>query len=150
MLQVRRLLPLCASNFKCITSVRNVINKNRFSTRNKTEQNTDDSPVRYSSTPAFKYKAKVSRTGVEHERLWYEPYVCLVSIAAFLIYFCILREENDIDKEFSKSLYSRIEGLEEAQLKLTLKYNEEHGLETIDIRKRLEEIEKEKQMKQLS
>ncbi|KAF7286854.1 hypothetical protein GWI33_003908 [Rhynchophorus ferrugineus] len=57
----------------------------------------------------------------------------------------VIDYENDIDKELSRSLYSRIDGLEEQQLKISLKFNEERGLDTTDIRSRLKEIETEKQ-----
>lgn len=66
----------------------------------------------------------------------------------FLVYFTILREENDIDMELNKSLYSRIEGLEEYQLQVTLKHHEAEGLETDSIRKRLKEVEEMKTQSQ--
>lgn len=56
----------------------------------------------------------------------------------------MLREENDIDKELGRSLYSRIEGLEEVQLKMSLQYNLDNGLDTTAIVQRLQEIEVEK------
>lgn len=71
----------------------------------------------------------------------------ITSISIFLIYFCILREENDVDEELKMSLYSRIPGLEEHQLYAVLKYNEERGLDTKDIINRLQEIEAEKNKK---
>ncbi|XP_028155552.1 uncharacterized protein LOC114349395 [Diabrotica virgifera virgifera] len=108
----------------------------------------NDRPVKFSASPASHYKAQSSRTGVHYEsRLWYEPYVIIASISVFLIYFTILREENDIDEELSRSLYSRIEGLEEFQLRESLKYNKEHGKDTTDILKRLAELENEKREK---
>ncbi|KAJ8931252.1 hypothetical protein NQ314_015856 [Rhamnusium bicolor] len=90
------------------------------------------------------YKAKTTRTGVIEPRLWYEPYILIASISVFLLYFTVIREENDIDEELQISLYSRIAGLEEHQLRASLEYNRHHGLETEGIIKRLKEIEKEK------
>lgn len=115
-------------------------------TKSKPENIFPDEPIKYSVSPASKYKAKFSRTGVTEPRLWYEPYVLLTSISVFLIYFTVLREENDIDQELSTSLYSRIAGLEEHQLKLSLQYNQQNGLDTEAIINRLKEIEKEKQL----
>lgn len=115
------------------------------------ETNTEnDKPISYTKSPASRWQAKSSRMGTDSERLWYEPYVTLGSIAVFMIYFCILREENDIDKEFDKTLYQRIRGLEEKQLWLSLQYNEEHGLDTTDIKKRLKEIQKKHQTQNTS
>lgn len=104
-----------------------------------------DAPVKFSSTAARQWKAKSTRVGYERSRLWYEPYVILGSISIFLIYFGILREENDVDEELKRSLYTRIQGLEEHQLRVSLDYNREHNLDTTAIVKRLEELEKEKQ-----
>ncbi|KAL1494140.1 hypothetical protein ABEB36_009786 [Hypothenemus hampei] len=116
------------------------------STTSKQEQiDSNDIPVKFSASKAKTYKAKYSRQGTEDERLWYEPPVLLVSLAIFLLYFCVFREENDIDRELDRSLYSRIDGLEEAQLRMSLKYNLENGLDTTDIVKRLQEIDREKQ-----
>lgn len=101
-------------------------------------------PIKFSTSPAAKWKASISRSGERVPRLWYEPYVVLASLGAFMVYFMILREENDIDQELSRSLYSRIEGLEEQQLRLSLEYNKEHGLGVSDIESRLTEIREEK------
>lgn len=106
-----------------------------------------DLPIKFSQSPAKSYKASVTRSGVEEPRLWYEPFVILGSLTIFLIYFCVLREENDIDKELSRSLYSRIEGLEEVQLRMSLRYNLDNGLDTTAIIQRLQEIEEEKNRK---
>lgn len=65
-----------------------------------------------------------------------------------MIYFTMLREENDYDLELTRTLYSRIEGLEEQQLREVLDYNDARGLETADILKRLNELEGEKLDKQ--
>lgn len=111
----------------------------------KSEEQEDDTPIKYTSSRAANFKASTSRHGaVEEDRLWYEPYVLLASLAVFLIYFTIIREENDVDKELGRSLYSRVDGLEEVQLRASLRYNIENGKDTQDIEKRLKEIEQEK------
>ncbi|KAK5641586.1 hypothetical protein RI129_010133 [Pyrocoelia pectoralis] len=118
------------------------------STKPPSEVNEDlNRPIRYSQSPANKWKAQYSREGGVNTRLWYEPYVILLSIAVFMIYFCILREESDIDRHFDQTLYDHLEGLEEHQLKISLKYNEEHGLDCKAIKTRLEEITKENKQK---
>lgn len=62
------------------------------------------------------------------------------SIAIFLIYFCILREENDVDEKLSMSLYDRIDGLEEHQLEASIQYNRANGLSTLELENRLKEL----------
>ena len=68
-----------------------------------------------------------------------------LSCSAILIWFCVLREENDIDKKLGRSLYDQVDGLERVQIELCLKYNKEHGLETAALQKRLDELIKESQ-----
>ncbi|GBP39875.1 hypothetical protein EVAR_29105_1 [Eumeta japonica] len=51
--------------------------------------------------------------------------------------------ENDIDQEFTKTLYERIDGLEKEQLLISYRFNKEHGKSVEDIEKRLKEIEDE-------
>lgn len=72
---------------------------------------------------------------------WYQPYSVVGSVAIFLIYFCILREESDVDLEFDKTLYDRIKGMEKQQLLQSYRFNKEQGLSVADIEKRLQEIE---------
>lgn len=106
-----------------------------------------NTPIKFSTSPAAKWRAKTSRSGEKEPRLWFEPYVILGSLAVFMFYFFILREESDIDEEFGRTLYSRIEGLEEQQLRLSLEYNKERGLSSGQIENRLQEIQKEETLK---
>lgn len=63
----------------------------------------------------------------------------------FLIYFCILREENDIDEKLEGSLYDHVEGLEETQLILSYNFNKEHGMPTEALEKRIAELKEQKE-----
>jgi len=58
-----------------------------------------------------------------------------------MLYFCVLREENDVDEELGKSLYERIPGLEKAQLHAAYTYNSMHGQDTSAITARLQELQ---------
>ena len=104
-----------------------------------------DKPVQYSTSKAASWKASTSRSGEEfHDSPWYQPYVISGSLSVFLVYFCILREENDMDEELGKSLYDRIEGLEERQLELIYDFNEQHGHDNTAVIARLNELRKDK------
>ena len=72
---------------------------------------------------------------------WYQPFSISLSLGAILIWFCVLREENDVDKELGKSLYDRVEGLEKKQLQLALQQSQYSGNDTEAIRKRLAEMD---------
>lgn len=59
----------------------------------------------------------------------------------FLVYFCVLREENEVDTKLRMTLYDHIEGLEEKQLEISL----EHTTDKTAIIERLEELRAAKQ-----
>jgi hypothetical protein len=101
-----------------------------------------EKPVQYSKSKAATWKAQYTRTGGHQDYPWFQTYVVSASLSVFLLYFCVFREENDIDEELRKSLYDRIEGLEERQLRAVLQYNLEHGHDTSAIVARLEDLKK--------
>lgn len=116
------------------------------STCNNSKQSTEDPnvPLPFSKSKAASWSAKSSfsgREGVSDDTPWYQPLSISASIAAILIWFCILREENDVDIELGKSLYDRVDGMEKKQLELALKHNHGQGLDTLAIKKRLDEID---------
>ncbi|CAB3359490.1 Hypothetical predicted protein [Cloeon dipterum] len=65
----------------------------------------------------------------------------MASLTVFMIYFCVLREENDLDDEMRVSLFDRLPGLEKNQLELAMEYNKERGIDTKRLESRLKEIE---------
>ncbi|XP_055917952.1 uncharacterized protein LOC129950141 [Eupeodes corollae] len=100
----------------------------------------NDEPIKFFGSGAASWRAKDTRSGGADEALWYQQYVISGSVAIFLIYFCILREENDIDQKLEGSLYDHIDGLEEQQLVIRYKYNRDNNVDTSDIEKRLLEL----------
>lgn len=76
---------------------------------------------------------------------WYQPIVVVISVTTFLLYFCVLREENDMDASLKKTLYDHIEGLEEKQLELALEHSVQTGKDTKTITTRLQEIREAKE-----
>lgn len=62
-------------------------------------------PLKYTTSPANDWKASHSRLGSKPDfRPWYEPHIINISLIVFMIYFFVLREENDIDLMLSKPL----------------------------------------------
>ncbi|KAK8730120.1 hypothetical protein OTU49_008465 [Cherax quadricarinatus] len=107
-----------------------------------------EKPVKFSTSRASTWKAQDTFSGrpsSEDTFPWIQPYVVIVCLAIFLLYFCYYRQENHIDEKLSKSLYDHIEGLEEKQLEISLKYNLETGRDTEAIVKRLAEIKDAKE-----
>ncbi|KAL0892748.1 hypothetical protein ABMA27_014457 [Loxostege sticticalis] len=109
----------------------------------KVEPN-ENEPIKFSTSPAArKTTIPLVRKSHNNDMPWYQPYSVVGSVAVFLLYFCVFRGENDVDLEFSKTLYERIKGLEKEQLIQTYRFNKEHGKSVEDIEKRLKELEAE-------
>ncbi|XP_055379796.1 uncharacterized protein LOC129610966 [Condylostylus longicornis] len=112
----------------------------KLPTSNAKKSEESDQPIQFLGSKAASWHAKDTRSGHVDEMLWYQPYVVIASVAVFLIYFCILREENDIDKKLEGSLFDHISGLEEAQLIISYRYNKDNGLDVKAIEQRLTEL----------
>ncbi|GIY51069.1 DDE_Tnp_IS1595 domain-containing protein [Caerostris darwini] len=57
-----------------------------------------DEPIKFSSSEAGQWKSSYSFRGPKHlERPRIQPLVVVMSLTAFMVYFCVLREENDLD-----------------------------------------------------
>ncbi|EDW00782.1 uncharacterized protein LOC6560009 [Drosophila grimshawi] len=97
-------------------------------------------PIKFFGSQAATWRARDTRSGGSEESLWYQPYVISASLAVFLFYFCILREESDIDLRLEGNLYDHVSGLEQVQLTVNYTYNKEHGLDTKEQEKRLTEL----------
>lgn len=94
-----------------------------------------DEPLQYFGTEVEKIRA----TPAPPPRPEYSPYIVHVSLMAFLIYFCMLREENDIDDLLKRDLFDHF-GEEASRLKKAYDYNIKHNLPTTEIVNRLREL----------
>ncbi|XP_037816825.1 uncharacterized protein LOC119607118 [Lucilia sericata] len=108
--------------------------------RTQTEEDVDNEPIKFFGSQAATWRAKDTRSGGSDEHLWYQPYVISASLAVFLLYFCVLREESDIDLKLEGSLFEHVQGLEEVQLTMNYKYNKENGLDNKEVIKRLSDL----------
>ncbi|XP_030554344.1 uncharacterized protein LOC115757991 [Drosophila novamexicana] len=106
----------------------------------KDEEPISNEPIEFFGSQAATWRARDTRSGGSDDSLWYQPYVISASLALFLVYFCILREESDIDLRLEGNLYDHVSGLEEVQLTVNYRYNKEHGLDTKEQEKRLIEL----------
>jgi len=57
----------------------------------------NDEPIKYSTSKAAAMRIDEYRMPHGDSIPWYQPYIISLSLTVFLGYFCILREENDID-----------------------------------------------------
>lgn len=94
-----------------------------------------DEPLQYFGTEV----EKIRSTPAPPPRPEYSPYIVHVSLMVFLIYFCMLREENDIDDLLKRDLFDHF-GEEASRLKKAYDYNIKHNLPTTEIVNRLREL----------
>ena len=100
-------------------------------------------PYRFSTSGARSWSSFDSFSTVRDAPV-YEPYIIYGSLGIFMLYFLVLREENDIDEKLSSSLYDRIEGLEEQTLLNNIRRGKQAGTDVSDLEARLKEIQTQK------
>lgn len=61
-----------------------------------------DKPIKYSTSKAATFPAAYTNVGSDEP--WYQAPVIGISLTVFMIYFFILREENDIDEKMVEGL----------------------------------------------
>ncbi|XP_041363609.1 uncharacterized protein LOC121379178 [Gigantopelta aegis] len=104
-----------------------------------TKADIDEETVPFKNTKAASWKSTNSVIPAREVPV-YQPVIIGISVMVFLVYFLILREESDIDSEFRGSLFDRVPGLEETQLKLSIEYNTKLGKDVTELEMRLAEI----------
>ena len=79
--------------------------------------NEEANPVSFTKSKAFKTTPTfINPNAGKKTKPPLQDISIFVSLSSFMIYFFIFREENDIDEILGVSLYSRIDGLEKANI----------------------------------
>lgn len=94
----------------------NIRNKQSMVSSEKQHTTTDDDdddegPIKFSESKAASMRIDEYRMPQGDTMPWYQPPIISLSLAVFLIYFCILREENDIDLILDQDLGTRLSQL---------------------------------------
>lgn len=99
-----------------------------------------DKPLSYLNSEAASFTARNSFRGRkdDDDSPWYQSLSISLSIGAILLWFCVLREENDVDQKLGISLFDRVPGLEKKQLELLLEHSRQEDKDSI--KKRLDEL----------
>lgn len=71
----------------------------------------DDKPYTYSTSNAAKWKAAQSFRTPETDAPPAQRWSVLASLSVFLIYFCVLREENDLDQQLVRPITDTVPDL---------------------------------------
>lgn len=102
-----------------------------MSTSSSGEKNLNE-PYKYFGSQAEKIRAFQEKTASDE----YKSYIVSASLAVFMIYFCILREPNDVDEKLGLDLYDHW-GPEVSRLKKAYDYNIKNNLPTGEITERM-------------
>ncbi|OQV13784.1 hypothetical protein BV898_12003 [Hypsibius exemplaris] len=97
-----------------------------------------DDAIQYSTSKAFLHR--VLEFDKEDPRPKHERKIVVISVVCFMIYFFVLREENDLDREMRKPLWERVPGLERQTLTALIEYNKKNGKNNALAEARLAEI----------
>ena len=131
------------------------------------EEEEKSRPVKFSTSAGYNLNPHIGVMRAEKDDTpWFQGPVIALSLACFLIYFTMLRwenyiaatgqttvifitfrEENDIDLQLSGRLYDKVDGLEKADVLNNIRYREEQGLDTTELKDRLKvliELEEQK------
>ena len=101
-----------------------------------------DKPIKFSTSGAKDHRAFDTFFPPPRNTPWYQSHVVTGSIAVFMIYFCMIREENDIDEELGKSLWQRIPPLREQSLQHEIRAGKLAGTDVSELEKELDELYK--------
>lgn len=84
----------CNFRFKACSSPA-IKNSIRFYSK-KLDPEVSSDPIKFIGSPAAAWQAKQGRAGAvdPSEIPWFQPYVVITSVAVFLLYFCVFREEK--------------------------------------------------------
>lgn len=141
---IKSLKSFRAMNFKAfsISAASRRLSTVKESAAPQRDQRDINAPIKYVGSTAAAWTSKEGRSGTipKSDTPWFQPYAVVGSVAVFLIYFCVLREENDVDLELEKSLYDRVPGLEQTQLIINYKYNLENNGDNAEIVARMKEM----------
>ncbi|XP_054720407.1 uncharacterized protein LOC129230046 [Uloborus diversus] len=115
--------------------------------RHKNSEATEQSsePIKFSTSKAAAWKATYSTSGEDYFKApRIQSPVVVFSLTAFMIYFCVLREENDLD-DWLRELETTVPiQVEEAQLRVEIEQDKGRRMDTSAKEARLEELIKKR------
>lgn len=114
------------------------INKQKDSKQNEEDFDANQ-PLKFFGSNAESWRGAETRSGRLKLAPKYQPEIVSISVIVFLIYFCYLREENEVDEKLKRDLYDHW-GEEASRLKKAYDYNIKNNLPTAEILNRLREI----------
>ena len=105
-----------------------------------------DAPVKFSSSNAKKWDSMDTFYPERARRQpMSQPFIVIGSVVVFLIYFCVLREPNEIDEMLERPLEQNVPNVKEMTLRHQILQYEQMGLDTRALKEALKkELEAKK------
>ncbi|KAG8194685.1 hypothetical protein JTE90_028000 [Oedothorax gibbosus] len=100
-----------------------------------------DEPIKFSTSKAGEWQARYTSQGKDHFKYPKSQSTIIVfSLTCFMVYFCMLREENDLD-DWLRNIETEVPlKLEEGQLRQQIKEGKLAHLDVSYYEKRLEKV----------
>ncbi|KAI1286835.1 hypothetical protein HDE_10764 [Halotydeus destructor] len=114
------------------------------------DEEVEEEPVKYSGSKAHtEWRAAYNFRDPHFEE--HTPpsqrYVVIASLAAFMIYFCVLREENDLDEKMYQPLSKTMPELEVPLIEAAIREHRRLNMSTQQLEERLAELKHQSTIK---
>lgn len=97
-----------------------------------------DDPVKFSTSEAKKWDAMDTFVPEKGRRVPpSQPIIIVLSVTVFLIYFLLLREENELDRKLLRPLEESVPNIKEFTLRKQIQQYENMGLDSSELKQAL-------------
>jgi len=101
-----------------------------------------DKPIKFSTSNANKHRA-YDTFCTKSNAPWYQIYIVTFSAFVFLLYFGVLREENDMDEYLSLSVGQRVPAVQEQTLVQQIRDGKQLGKDVSELVNEVKELRKQ-------
>ena len=132
---------LCFASFYRMSGLNKEVYHEAPSSSSSSDDDIMNKPIKFSTSGANQHHA-YDTFFQESNAPWYQIHCVTGSIAVFLLYFCVFREENDIDEELGRTLWRRIPPLQEQSLLSEIRTGQLAGTDVSELEKELDQLYK--------
>lgn len=129
----------CSVSFNRLSAVRKEAYPEVRSSSSSSEDDFTDKPIKFSTSGANQHRA-YDTFFRQSNAPWYQVHIVVGSIVVFLLYFCVFREENDIDEQLGQTIWQRVPSLREQSLRADIKAGRLAGNDVSELEKELDEL----------
>jgi len=130
---------LCSVSFHRLSAVHKEAYPEERSASSSSEDDFTDKPIKFSTSGANQHRA-YDTFFRQSNAPWYQGHIVVGSVVVFLLYFCVFREENDIDERLGQTIWQRVPALREQTLRADIKAGRHAGIDVSELEKELDEL----------